>query len=300
MSVSGGFGQVYELLFLLLARQRKMRIYLHHHSFAYIDRLSRITRLLMAIAGPDCVHITLSIGMASRLQSQYSSVRHVVPISNAVFYSKNRSSSNDKHTYLNTIGFISNISQEKGIFDFLDLVAACEAKGIPIKALIAGPCQDVETEGMLNQRISELTTVEYVGPKYGTDKESFFRAIDSLIFPTRYVNEAEPLTIHEAMQHALPVIAYGRGCIPELVCQECGLVIDPAVPFVTSALKQIQGWVDYPENYKMASNSAAKHFEYILVENCHRWHDLRTEIIAKNTTDDSNSVSKLEKKPSHS
>jgi len=40
LSVSGGFGQVYELLFILIARIRDMRIYLHHHSFSYIDKRS--------------------------------------------------------------------------------------------------------------------------------------------------------------------------------------------------------------------------------------------------------------------
>ena len=38
MSVSGGFGQLYELLFLLLARLHGMRIFLHHHSYAYLDQ----------------------------------------------------------------------------------------------------------------------------------------------------------------------------------------------------------------------------------------------------------------------
>src|SRR5450759_1362969 len=38
MSISGGFGQLYEVLFLLLARLHGMRIFLHHHSYAYLDQ----------------------------------------------------------------------------------------------------------------------------------------------------------------------------------------------------------------------------------------------------------------------
>ncbi|MGK2925646.1 MAG: hypothetical protein ACSLE2_08485 [Lysobacterales bacterium] len=38
MSVSGGLRQVYELAFLLLARMRGMRLFLHDHSLEYLDR----------------------------------------------------------------------------------------------------------------------------------------------------------------------------------------------------------------------------------------------------------------------
>jgi len=275
-----------------------MQFYLHHHSFAYLDRTSFVTRALTVVAGPASVHITLSAGMAERLQLQYPSVCRVIPISNAVFYSNRRSSSTTTRTSLKTIGFISNISEEKGIFDFLDLVAACEAEGLSVKAKIAGPCQDVETESRLRRRLNELSTVEYIGPQYGNDKETFFDAIDVLIFPTKYVNEAEPLAIHEAMQCALPVIAYGRGCIPELVGKGCGLVIEPTIPFTPSALAQIKKWLDSPEIYRTASNSAAEHFSTVLAENSRHWHDLLNEILSGNNTDDSDSVSRLENNPS--
>ncbi len=298
MSISGGFGQVYEILFLLLARLHNMRLYLHHHSFAYLDRPSWLTRVLTVVAGPASVHITLSTGMATRLQSQYPSVCHILPISNAVFFSSRRSSSVAVRTSMKTIGFISNIAEEKGIFDFLDLVAAYEAEGLSIKAKIAGPCQDEETENRLRQRISKLNTVEYIGPQYGDDKESFFNEIDALIFPTRYANEAEPLTIHEAMQCAIPVIAYGRGCIPEIVSPECGLVIEPGLPFTPAALAKIKQWLNSPDVYRMASSSAVEQFAIALEINSRRWHELLREILGDGTSDDSGTVSPLEDLPS--
>ena len=71
MSVSGGVGQVYELAFLLLARLRGMRVFLHHHSFAYLDRPGMLTRALVRAAGDDAVHLTQSPEMANRLQLGY-------------------------------------------------------------------------------------------------------------------------------------------------------------------------------------------------------------------------------------
>jgi glycosyltransferase involved in cell wall biosynthesis len=278
MSVSGGFGQVYEVFFLLLARLRRMRVYLHHHSFAYLDQQSWLTWMLGAVAGSTCTHITLSSGMAARLQAQYSCVHRVLPLSNTVFFADCGLRSAPR-SRLKTIGFISNISAEKGVFEFLDLVALCEEAGLHLKARLAGPFQDSETESKVRQQLEKLHTVEYVGPQYGDDKKLFFDSIDALIFPTRYINEAEPLIIHEAMQRALPVIAYGRGCIPEILDSPCGLAIDSAVPFASAALVQIKQWVDSPDLYRAASRLASERYVAAYLENMDRWQDLLREIL---------------------
>lgn len=283
MTVSGGFGQIYEVLFMMLGRLRRMRLYMHHHSFAYLDRTNWLTRVLTAVAGPATVHITLSPGMAAHLEAQYSSVRRLMPISNTVFLAGNASLSGIVRHSLKTIGFISNISAEKGVFEFLDLVEACEAQGLQLRATLGGPFQDTETEYQVRQRLGELHNIEYVGPQYGNDKESFFDSIDALIFPTRYVNEAEPLTIHEAMQRALPVIAYGRGCIPEIVGSDCGLVIDPENSFVPAAVGKISQWLESPEAYRTASRAAGEHFAMTLEENTRRWDELLREILNSST-----------------
>ena len=57
MSVSGGFGQLYEVFFLLLARLHGLRIFLHHHSYAYLDQRKVLTRMLVSVAGSGSTHI---------------------------------------------------------------------------------------------------------------------------------------------------------------------------------------------------------------------------------------------------
>ena len=279
ISVSGGFGQVYEVLFLMAARLRQMCLYLHHHSFAYLDRPTYLTRALTFVAGPAAVHITLSPGMAARLQANYPTVRTLVPISNAVFFTGSGSPAGLPRSCLKTIGFISNISAGKGVFEFLHLVAACEAEGLHLKAKLAGPFQDAETERQVLRGLEEVHSLEYVGPQYGDDKESFLDSIDALIFPTRYANEAEPLTIHEATSHGLPVIAYGRGSIPEIIGSDCGLVIDPAEAFVPGALAQIRTWLGTPASFEASSRAAARHFSQTYVANTQRWGDLLDEMV---------------------
>lgn len=276
VSVSGGLGQVYELAFLLLGRLRGMRPFLHHHSFAYLDRPGMLTRALVRTAGDDAVHIALSAGMAERLQMAYRAGR-VIPVSNAVFFVATDAPAVVRRR-LATIGFLGNISAEKGAFEFLDLMAAAGNAGLPLRARLAGPFQDAATERAVRERLGSLPQVEYIGPQYGADKDAFYADIDALVFPTRYVNEAEPVTVHEALSRGIPVIAYGRGCIPEIVGADCGLVIDPAAPFVPAALAKLESWLADPVAFEAASQAAAARFARTYDENQARWRALLAEL----------------------
>lgn len=277
MSVSGGWGQIYEIAFVSVARLRGMRIFLRHCSFAYLDTPSRIARILTKIAGPFAMHVTQCQGMSNRLKECYGACR-VVRISNAVLYPQSSTSPVCLRQKLETLGFFSNITTEKGIFEFLDLMDLVEAKKLPLKAKLAGPFQDAQTERAIRARLQKLPGVEYVGPVYGVDKDKFLDSIDVLIFPTRYKNETEAKVNHEAMSRAIPVIAYGRGCIPEIVGADCGLVIDPAAPFVPAALTQLEAWLADPAAFAVASRAAAWRFERTYAENAERWVALLAEI----------------------
>lgn len=278
MSVSGGYGQLYELLFLLLARLRGLRIFLHHHSFAYLDQPKTLTTLLVSIAGSGATHITLSDGMATKLQSTYHQAKRIVAISNSVLLFEEIGYSVAPHQRLTKIGFLGNIAAEKGVFEFLAVAEKLEAIGIRVQALLAGRFQDSEIEQRIRERLTRLRSVEYVGPKYGQDKAAFFHGIDVLLFPTRYVNEADPLTIHEAMMRGVPVIAYGRGAIGEIVSSACGLVIDPGQDFVNLAVGRLQDWSKSPEDLQQSSKAARERFLAIRLENKERWELVRAEL----------------------
>ena len=277
MSVSGGFGQLYELAFALLARLRGMKMFLHHHSFAYLDRPNLLTRALVRTSGTEAVHVTLSPGMGSHLSQVYG-VALVRPVSNAVFFAA-VDAAHTVRKQLRILGFLSNVAPEKGVFEFLDLMQAAQTAGLGMRGRLAGPFQDAETERVVRARLQDLPDVEYVGPQYGVDKATFFLGIDVLIFPTQYVNEAEPVTVHEVMSHAVPVIAYGRGCIPEIVDASCGLVIDPGQPFVPAALEQLKRWLADPVAFEVASREAAACFADTYSDNQARWHALLAEMI---------------------
>lgn len=277
LSISGGFGQVYEITFLLLGRLRRMRIFLRHCSFAYLDKPSWLARILVKAAGSDAVHVTQSQGMADRLKALYGAEK-VVPISNAVLYPKSPLAVRPRET-LRILGFLSNLSTDKGVFEFLDLLAAAAEKGLPLNAKIAGQFQDEPTKLRVMNRLRALRNVQHVGGVYGAEKDRFFDDIDVFIFPTRYRNETEAKVNHEAMSRGIPVIAYGRGCIPEIVGADCGLVIDPAEPFVPAALAKLESWLADPEGFEAASTAAAARFARTYDENAARWRALLEDIV---------------------
>lgn len=279
MSISGGWGKIYEIIFILIARLKGMKLFLHHHSFAYLDKKSILLFILLKCSGSSSVHITQSKGMSKRLKNVYNMLSKTISISNVVFLNIEENIKNTSVSSLKTIGFIGNVSVDKGILEFLNLVELYESEGLLISSLIAGPFEDDNIEKIVKEKISALRTVKYVGPKYGKDKALFFSTIDVFIFPTLYSNETEGIVNHEAMSNRVPVIAYGRGCIPEIIDSNSGLVIDPVEPFAPLALKKIKEWLKYVESYNFASSSASKKFNVSYNDNMYHLKQLLDDMI---------------------
>lgn len=279
LSVSGGLGQVYELFFALLARRRAMPIYVHHHSFAYLDRPRWITGLLVSALGVQTVHIVLSELMGIRLQAAYSGIARVVQVSNAALVQEGGDRPRLPRGRLRTLGFIGNIAEDKGIYEFLDLLKACHAGNLELQATVAGPFLDRATRRRVLGILASVPNVRYAGPLYGDSKRAFFDALDLLVFPTGYADEAEPLTIHEALRHGVPVIAFGRGSIPDLLQFDAGLVIDPRADFVPAAVAQVRAWVCSPDAFRDASVRASERYDQVLAESTESLRGLAQELL---------------------
>lgn len=260
ISISGGMGQIYEMLFIYIGRLYKKKIFIHHHSYAYLHKKNIITMLLTLLAGYKAIHIVACEDMAIRLKTLYSSVLKIVMLSGIVAVDKHIYSDQNVKKPLKTIGFISNISIEKGIIEFLDIVECLENDTSEINALIAGPFQDDKTENLVMNRLSKLKSVKYLGPRYGKEKSVFYENIDVLLFPTDYINESEGIVIHEAMSHRVPVIAKTRGCIESILKCKGGLAIRCNENFVKVAVKRLLHWRMFTDDFQQASLNALQRF----------------------------------------
>lgn len=258
ISLSGGWGQLYEFPLLLLSRALHRGVTIHHHSYAYLSRRRPLTALLFRAAPRDTLHVVLSNGMRDHLQSLYAAPRALV-LSNSAFLST-ADSFEISSGWRGVVGFLSNISEEKGVLDFVELADECATRGLDFKFVLAGPFQDARIERHVRELLESRNYVEYVGPVYGAAKADFFRSIDALVFPTRYVNEAEPVTIHEALMHGAPVIAFKRGAIAEIIPDGCGAVVPVDENFVQSATTVLAHWSRLGEGYVDLRRGVAAQF----------------------------------------
>ncbi len=282
LPLSGGFRQLIDLCFALPALLLGKNIYVHHHSFSYINRRPLFARFVLSLLR-NTTHIVLGETMATRLKQQYPVIKgRFITISNVAFLDDIQAPEcANKHGKL-VLGFLSNITREKGIFDFLALIEETSCLGLPVEGIIAGPVNDdvkVEVESALEK----IPAAKYIGPVYGVIKTGYFQQIDLLIFPTRYENEAEPVTIWEALGSGVPVIALSRGCIADVVIPDIGLTIFNQSKFIEQAIEHISYLIEQPNRLADMQLNARSYF---LVSRAHHRKNLEAllEEIIHNAT----------------
>jgi glycosyltransferase involved in cell wall biosynthesis len=278
LPVSGGAGKILELPFVWMARLLGLRLYLHHHSFAYINCPDLLARCYLRACGPRAVHIVLGQSMADALQSTYA-VNAVRVMSNAAFISSPHgivaASAGQRPL---SIGFLGNVSLAKGVLAFVELCERAGAAGLDIDAHLAGPFEDEALREQLAARLQRLRHHRVWGAVYGEDKEAFFQSIDLLAFPTSYVNEAEPVTILESLARGVPVMATPKGCIPGML-GKAGAVLAEA-GFAEAACELVRRYACEPSWLAAQRSEAFDRFRYLHEESRRVLDDLITEMSA--------------------
>ncbi len=115
--------------------------------------------------------------------------------------------------------FLSNLIESKGVFVLLEACRILAEKRIAYICTYVGNEGDVRGQELLF-KVHELgldDRVEYLGAKYGSEKEQILQTAGIFVFPSYYDYECMPLVIMEAMQHGLPVVSTSEGAIPDLV-----------------------------------------------------------------------------------
>jgi glycosyltransferase involved in cell wall biosynthesis len=263
LAVSGQLGQIYDMVFVSCARIGTRKIYLHHHGYRYIDQHWRVSALLFRLSGKNAVHIVACDGMAADLKHRYPAVRATRRLSGAISLAEWGTPPHPRQS-VRTVGFLSNISQQKGIHEFVILAETCHAQIPSVGFVVAGQFQDAETAVFVAESTSRIANLKYVGPVYGEDKRMFLDQIDVLVFPTQI--ESEGLVIHEAHSRGAPVIARRRGCIREIVDAELTLDCDDAHGFAQAALLLIGRWIADPQKFSELSAAVIEKFALLQSE----------------------------------
>lgn len=236
LACEGGLGLAYTFLFTLTARCLGFQTYLHHHSFQYIDRGSVLMAAILLISGDHLTHVFLCPHMAERFAGRYGQRIKTRILSNSAFVEERPLASKSSDDAPLTLGLLSNLSEDKGLGLFVQTMREALEKGLNVRGILAGPPASEKERALIEQALSEFSDkLAYWGPLYGTEKDRFFSAIDVFVFPTRYINEAQPTVIFEAMAYGVPVLSYDRGCIKGQV-RSCGCVFAQEDHFADAAV----------------------------------------------------------------
>lgn len=244
IGISGGAGLLFDCVLALAIRWLRVPVVVHHHSFAYVSANSILfERFCSLLSALHVTHVVLCSEMGDQLCARYPALilpTQVHVLSNAAFFEGGsaRPSSAGTITKL-CVGYISNITPEKGISDVLALFRRCREVGLQLEMTVAGPCADESIRTELEAMSNGLEPFTYLGAVYGESKQQFFQSLDVLVFPTRYANEAEPLVIYEAAEQGVPTVANARGCIASMVARCGGWAIADDSLFVEEALLAI-------------------------------------------------------------
>ncbi len=243
IALDGGLGLTYNILLVGLARLGRYRLFLHHHSYAYINAPSRLMAFLTAIAGPKATHITLCSDMGRALAEGYPRVRQVMVLSNAALMENPVVPPATARQGEITLGFLSNLIIEKGVDTAIDITRQARDRGYDVRLILAGGAPDSKVAGLIQAAEAELgPAIEVLGNLNDDDKAAFFARLDLFILPTRYLNEAEPRVVIEALYHSIPVMVPARGCLDELVAGGAGIVIPLGSDYTEAALELIATW----------------------------------------------------------
>lgn len=108
--------------------------------------------------------------------------------------------------------WLTNIMKTKGIMEYLSALKILKDRGVKFQADFVGGLTKEMSGDEFDSALSMMGLngcCTYYGPKYGDDKYSFFSHADVFVLPP--YTEAFPVSILEAMQFALPVVASNVG-----------------------------------------------------------------------------------------
>jgi glycosyltransferase involved in cell wall biosynthesis len=204
-----------DALFVLLIKLFRCKLVFHLHSQG-IQR-SRFNNILKEWINRFVYRNTSVICLSKNLLSEFDNlkVREVLFLPNGIpEYPYELATKRQSEPI---ILFLSNLFKAKGILVFLDIIEKLKSQSVVFNAKIIGMGGDVSTsdlQQLVGQRnLSDVICV--LGPQYGEEKYRAFAEASIFVMPS--FNEAFPLTVLEALQASLPVVASNVGGIPEII-----------------------------------------------------------------------------------
>ena len=255
---AGGNGLWYQFAVILVGSLLGFRIVFHHHSYAYLNQRRLAMRFIARVPLRGGCHIVLCGAMDRAFRGIYGPVARVVVISNSTLLKRPRSLRSLRRPSQNdglTLGHLSNLTIEKGLPDVIRTLEAFQGAGLPASLRLAGPIQTDQAREAIAEASKRFgDTLQYVGPIPPGEVDNFLCDLDVFLFPSRYRNEAEPLVVIEATRLGVPVFAFDRGCIAEII-RPNGVAVPADADFPTIVLEQATSILGSPRSREKRGRS---------------------------------------------
>lgn len=256
--VSSGSGLYSDMAIVAAARLRGYRVVLHHHTYAYLYRRDWRIAVLDRLIGAEGAHGVHCPPMQQDLLKYYDSKAEFLFVPPTVVAQRLESgTTRSTPTSELVLGMLSNLTFAKGLDDAIATFERLAERGLPVRLILAGPCMGAAERALIDGALARWPDrIEYRGAVYGRDKAQFFSDIDVFVFPTRYIHESWGIVLSEALAVGCPLITRSRGCVPWIVRDGCGFVIDDAQSFPDVAAEHIGRWLAEPDELAQARRAA--------------------------------------------
>jgi len=222
------------------------------------------------LAGRNASHIALSEQMARDLTTRYRSCQRVVLAHNASHIHDPDCFKPIRKDGDLTIGFLSNLSLEKGLDTVLQCFEKIRLHGVQARLVLAGPIvQEQARAAITKARANFGEALVELGSVSDKRKEEFFKSIDLFFFPSRYRFEAQPLVVLEALSYGVPAIAVRHGYLAEIL-DKLGTATN-APDFVAFGVKFARNFVENSDFADVQRRAARTRFVE-LAESSHSQH----------------------------
>jgi glycosyltransferase involved in cell wall biosynthesis len=216
---------------------RRVVFHLHKRGIDEMARGSRHKRWLLRKTFKGGAVVCLSDKLTADIRTVYEPEPYVLPNGIEVVNSRVIERQNIPPRIL----YLSNLVINKGIQVFLESLAELHKQGCRFQARIVGGEVDysIADAKAFCAKAGIAHLVDVTGPKFGKDKFHELERADIFVLPS--FTECVPLTILEAMQFGLPVVATSVGGIPDILHDGVnGYLVPPGLSKdLTVRLKQL-------------------------------------------------------------
>jgi glycosyltransferase involved in cell wall biosynthesis len=239
MSVDGGLGILYNLMLALAMRARQHKILLYHHSASYVFSDSVLLGCLIALAGPDSLHIMCSERMAALFSRRYGERCRIIAVGNTAWMDSPKSYPRPYRRKIR-IGHLSGLTTDKGLDRAIDTLRELHRQRVEAELILAGaPMNDLANEIIAGAQAEFADAFQYLGVLSGGTKDEYYANLDYFLFPSLYRHETQSLVVPEALAAGVPVIAHDHHFVGELVGEKGGLLIPSGENFAMCAASWI-------------------------------------------------------------